>query len=76
MDTARVFRSGNSQSARLPKQFRLKARKWRSFGEGMRLFCAKKMETWCEPLTCRLICRDDIVIADREKDRPQRRKKL
>jgi hypothetical protein len=42
----------------------------------MRLFCAKKMETWCEPLTCRLICRDDIVIADREKDRPQRRKKL
>jgi hypothetical protein len=38
------------------------------------LFCAKKMETWCEPLTCWLICRDDVVIADHEKDRPAAKK--
>ena len=34
MDTARVFRSGNSQAVRLPKQFRLKSREVEIFRRG------------------------------------------
>jgi len=46
MATAKVFKSGNSQAVRLPKQFRLKARKWRSLGGAMKSFCGSAAAPW------------------------------
>jgi hypothetical protein len=42
MATAKVFRSGNSQAVRLPKQYRFNAKEWRSSGAATKSCCGKK----------------------------------
>ena len=42
MGTARVFRSGNSQAVRLPKQFRLKSKEVEIFRRGDELVLREK----------------------------------
>jgi len=72
MDTARVFRSGNSQAVRLPKQFRLKSKEVEIFRRGDEIVLREKDGAF--DLLADLP--DDVVIAHREKDRPQRRRRL
>jgi antitoxin VapB len=65
LGTARIFRSGNSQAVRLPKQFRLKSKEVEIFRRGdVRAF----------DLLASLP--DDLELAGREKDQPQKRKGL
>ena len=42
MGTARVFRSGNSQAVRLPKQFRLKSKEVEIFRRGDEIVLREK----------------------------------
>jgi antitoxin VapB len=76
MGTARVFRSGNSQAVRLPKQFRLKSKEVEIFRRGDEIVLREKDENMVRAFDLLADLPDDVVIADREKDRPQRRKKL
>jgi len=46
MSTARVFRSGNSQAVRLPKEFKLDAREVEIFKRGDEIILRPKPKTW------------------------------
>jgi antitoxin VapB len=76
MRTARVFRSGNSQAVRLPKQFRLKSKEVEIFRRGDEIVLREKDGNMVRAFDLLADLPDDLVIADRDRDYPQRRKKL
>jgi antitoxin VapB len=76
METARVFRSGNSQAVRLPKQFRFKSKEVEIFRRGDEVVLREKDKNLIrafELLTC---LPDDLELPDRENERPEKRKGL
>ena len=73
---ARLFLNGRSQAVRLPKQFRLKSREVEIFRRGDEIVLREKDGNMVRAFDLLADLPDDVVIADREKDRPQRRKKL
>ncbi|MFZ1049088.1 MAG: type II toxin-antitoxin system VapB family antitoxin [Candidatus Sulfotelmatobacter sp.] len=75
MSTARVFRSGNSQAVRLPKQFRLKSKEMEIFRRGDEIVLREKDGTMVRAFDLLADLPDDLVV-DRKKDQPQKRKKL
>jgi antitoxin VapB len=76
MGTARVFRSGNSQAVRLPKQFRLKSEEVEIFRRGEEIVLREKVGTMVRAFDLLADLPDDVSLAGREKDRPQKRKGL
>ena len=76
MGTARVFRSGNSQAVRLPKQFRLKSKEVEIFRRGDEIILREKDGTMVRAFDLLASLPDDLEIVGREKDRPQKRKGL
>jgi antitoxin VapB len=76
MGTARVFRSGNSQAVRLPKQFRLKSSEVEIFRRGDEIVLREKKGTMVRAFDLLAGLPDDVEIPGREKDRPQKRKGL
>jgi antitoxin VapB len=76
MSTARVFRSGNSQAVRLPKQFRLKSKEVEIFRRGNELVLREKHANLSRAFDLLAGLPDDFEIPDRAKDAPQRRKGL
>ena len=76
MNTARVFRSGNSQAVRLPKQFRLKSEEVEIFRRGDEIVLREKDGNLVRAFELLAGLPDDIELAGREKDRPQKRKGL
>jgi antitoxin VapB len=76
MSTARVFRSGNSQAVRLPKQFRLKSEEVEIFRRGDEIVLREKDGTMARAFDLLAGLPDDLVVVVREKDQPQKRKKL
>ena len=76
MSTARVFRSGNSQAVRLPKQFRLKSEEVEIFRRGDEIVLREKDGTMERAFDLLAGLPDDLVVVAREKDQPQKRKKL
>jgi antitoxin VapB len=76
MDTARVFRSGNSQAVRLPKRFRLKGREVEIFRRGDEIVLREKEEDMMRAFELLAGLADDLSLAGREKDEPQKRKGL
>jgi antitoxin VapB len=74
--TARVFRSGNSQAVRLPKQFRLNSEEAEMFRRGDEIVLREKDGTMVRAFDLLADLPDDFVLtaAEREKDRPQKRK--
>ena len=76
MSTARVFRSGNSQAVRLPKQFRLKSKEVEIFRRGDEIVLREKDGNMVRAFDLLANLPDDIVLSGRDKDHPQRRKKL
>ncbi len=52
MATAKVFRSGNSQAVRLPKQFRVKAKELEISRRGDEIVLREKREIWRALSTC------------------------
>lgn len=75
MGTARVFRSGNSQAVRLPKQFRLKCKEVQIFRRGDEIVLREQDGTLARAFELLAELPDD-VLDDREKDIPQKRKGL
>ena len=75
MATARVFRSGNSQAVRLPKQFRLKSKEVEIFHRGREIVLREKDGTMARAFDLLAGLPEDLKI-DRRNDRPQRRKGL
>jgi antitoxin VapB len=76
MGTARVFRSGNSQAVRLPKQYRLKSTEVEIFRRGDEIVLREKRGTMVRAFDLLANLPDDLVIAGREKDHPQKRRGL
>jgi antitoxin VapB len=76
MGTARVFRSGNSQAVRLPKQFRLKSDEVEIFRRGDEIVLREKDGNLVRAFDLLTGLPDDFELSGREKDRPQKRKGL
>jgi antitoxin VapB len=76
MSTARVFRSGNSQAVRLPKQFRLKSEEVEILRRGDEIVLREKDGNLVRAFDLLAGLPDDFALPGREKDRPQRRKGL
>jgi len=76
MSTARVFRSGNSQAVRLPKQFRLKSKEVEIFRRGREIVLREREGAMVRAFDLLAGLPDDLVIAGRENGQPQKRKGL
>lgn len=76
MGTARVFRSGNSQAVRLPKQFRLKTQEVEISRRGDEIVLREKDRTLARAFHLLAGLPDDIGLAGREKEQPQKRRGL
>jgi len=76
MGTARVFRSGNSQAVRLPKQYRLKSKEVEIFRRGDEIVLREKDGTMVRAFDLLASLPDDLVIPGRNQEQPQRRKGL
>lgn len=77
MATARVFKSGNSQAVRLPKQFRLRSKEVEIFRRGDELILREKskgMERAFEIIANLPI--DVDAIEELRKERPEEREDL
>jgi antitoxin VapB len=76
MGTARVFRSGNSQAVRLPKQFRLQSKEVEIFRRGEEIVLREKDGTMLRAFDLLAGLPDDLELTRREPDPPQKRKGL
>ncbi len=76
MATAKVFRSGNSQAVRLPKQFRLKSKEVEIFRRADEIVLREKSGTMSRAFDLLAGLPDDVDLPDRRKDLPQKRKGL
>ena len=76
MATARVFKSGNSQAVRLPKQFRVKSKELEISRRGDEIVLREKPGTLVRAFDLLAGLPDDLALPGREKDRPQKRKGL
>jgi antitoxin VapB len=74
MGTTRVFRSGNSQAVRLPKQFRLKSKEIEIFRRGEEIVLREKDGTMTRAFDLLASLPNDLELVGREKDPPQKRK--
>jgi antitoxin VapB len=76
MGTARVFRSGNSQAVRLPKQFRFKSKEVEIFRRGNEVVLREKDNSLARAFDIIVGLPDDLVLPERKKDLPQKREGL
>lgn len=76
MGTTRVFRSGNSQAVRLPKQFRFKTKEVEIFRRGNEIVLREKPRDMVRAFELLATLPDDFEIRGRPTDQPQRRKGL
>jgi antitoxin VapB len=73
---ARVFRSGNSQAVRLPKQFRFKSKEVEIFRRGNEIVLREKENNLVKAFDLLAGLPEDLDLRDRKKDIPQKRKGL
>lgn len=76
MGTARVFRSGNSQAVRLPKQFRFKSKEVEIFRRGNEIVLREKEDDMARAFDLIASLPEDLGLAGRKNDLPQKRKDL
>ena len=76
MATAKVFKSGNSQALRLPKEFRLKSKEVEIFRRGDEIVVREKKGVMLRAFDLLAGLPDDFDIPDRGKDEPQKRNGL
>ena len=76
MATAKVFRSGNSQALRLPKQFRLKSKEVEIFRRGDEIVLREKSGHLGRAFDLLAGLPDDFDLSGRSSDVPQKRKRL
>ena len=75
MATAKVFRSGNSQALRLPKEFRLKTKEVEIFRRGDEIVLRERSGLMARAFDLLAGLPDDLELPDRSSDMPQIRKK-
>jgi antitoxin VapB len=76
MGTARVFRSGNSQAVRLPKQFRFKSNEVEIFRRGNEIVLREKDDNMVRAFDLLASLPEDLDLAGRKDAPPQKRKDL
>ena len=76
MSTARVFRSGNSQAVRLPKEFRFKGKEVEIFRRGQEIVLREKEATLGRAFELLASLPDDFDLPGRAKELPEKRKGL
>lgn len=76
MPTAKVFRSGNSQAVRLPKQFRLNSNEVEIFRRGNEVVLREKSGNIRRAFDLLAGLPDDFKVPGRDDDKPQKRKGL
>ena len=76
MTTARVFKSGNSQAVRLPKQFRVKSKEVEIYRRGDEIVLKEKPVGMEQAFDLIANLPGEILHIRRGKDRPQKRKGL
>jgi antitoxin VapB len=76
MATAKVFRSGNSQAVRLPKQFRLKSKEVEIFRRGNDIVLREKDADLTRAFDLLASLPHDLTLAERKDDLPQSREGL
>jgi antitoxin VapB len=76
MGTARVFRSGNSQAVRLPKQFRVKSKEVEIFRRGKEIVLRERDGSMIRAFDLLAGLPDDLELSGRDKAWPQKRKGL
>lgn len=76
MGTARVFKSGNSQAVRLPKEFRFKSKEVEIFRRGKEIVLREKSNDMARAFELLAGLPDDFDLPGRQKDVPQKRKGL
>jgi len=74
--TARVFRCGNSQAVRLPKQFRLKSKEVEIFRRGDEIVLREKDGTMVRAFDLLAVLPKDMKVRWRARDLPQKRRVL
>jgi antitoxin VapB len=75
MATARVFRSGNSQAVRLPKQFRLKSAEVEIFRRGDEIVLREKDDNMVRAFELITSLPEEVILAGRENDKPPQKRK-
>lgn len=76
MTTARVFKSGNSQAVRLPKQFRLNATEVEIFRRGDEIVLRERAQGLARAFELLAELPEDFLVDGRKDVPPQRRKGL
>jgi len=75
MKTAKVFRSGNSQAVRIPKEFQLEGREVEIRRRGDTLILRPVKRTWTALVASLALFTDDFMADGRRQPAPQRRAK-
>ena len=73
MATAKVFRSGNSQAVRLPKQYNFKAREVEIFRRGDEIVLREKHCTMVRAFELLASLGENVPVNPRNKHLPQKR---
>jgi antitoxin VapB len=76
MATAKVFKSGNSQAVRLPKQFRFKTKEVEISRRGDEIILRETRGSLVQAFDLLAALPEDLNLAGRGKDKPQKRKGL
>jgi antitoxin VapB len=74
MTTAKVFRSGNSQAVRLPKEFRFKANEVEIFRRGDEVVLREKPKSLARAFEILASLPDDFDLPGRDREFPEKRK--
>ena len=76
MAVARVFKSGNSQAVRLPKQFRVKSKELEIYKRGDEIVLREKSGGMAEVFHLIASLPEEILDIRKKPDKPQKRKGL
>ena len=76
MATARVFRSGNSQAVRLPREFQVKSKELEIFRRGEEIVLREKQKGLGRAFEIIANLPDDFLSEGRKDTPPQKRKGL
>jgi antitoxin VapB len=76
MATAKVFRSGNSQAVRLPKQYRLKSKEVAIYRRGDEIVLREKRGSMVRAFELLASLPEDMEVRPRQKDLPQKRERF
>ncbi|HEV8342984.1 MAG TPA: type II toxin-antitoxin system VapB family antitoxin [Candidatus Binatia bacterium] len=73
MKTAKIFRSGNSQAVRIPKEFQMEGAEVEILKKGASLVLRPKRKSWAAFIESLEKFTDDFMEGDRKQPRVQRR---